>query len=115
MEREDINGHVRRMTPIFQGRMHKIGEEFDIVGDVRGMGLLGCIECRPGLSDETYAAHLQFGQRLDDACEAKGLLLRPFGNMAVFSPPLVISESEINEMFDIMEAGLAQLSEEYNA
>ncbi len=115
MEREDINGHVRRVAPLFQGRMRKIAEDYDIVGDVRGVGLLGCIECRPDLSHETYAAHLQFGERLDAACEARGLLLRPFGNMAVFSPPLIISESEINEMFDIMEAGLTTLSEEYNA
>jgi adenosylmethionine-8-amino-7-oxononanoate aminotransferase len=114
MEREDINGHVRRVAPLFQQRMRTIGETFDIVGDVRGMGLLGCIECRPDLSNDTYAAHLQFGQRLDAACEARGLLLRPFGNMAVFSPPLIMSEAQINEMFDIMEAGLAQLSEEYN-
>ena len=62
---------------------------------------------------ETYAAHLKFGQELDDACEARGLLLRPFGNMAVFSPPLVISEAEIAEMFDIMEAGLADLAPKY--
>ncbi|WP_333714513.1 aminotransferase [Yoonia sp.] len=114
MEREDINGHVRRVAPLFQQRMRTIGETYDIVGDVRGMGLLGCIECRPDLSNDTYAAHLQFGQRLDAACEARGLLLRPFGNMAVFSPPLIMSEAEINEMFDIMEAGLTQLSEEYN-
>ncbi|MEX0281188.1 MAG: aminotransferase [Arenibacterium sp.] len=115
MEREGINEHVRNVTPLFLDRIQKIGESFDIVGDVRGMGLLGCIECRPDLSDESYAAHMQFGQRLDDACEARGLLLRPYGNMAVFSPPLVISEAEINEMFDIMEAGLEQLSAEYNA
>jgi adenosylmethionine-8-amino-7-oxononanoate aminotransferase len=34
--------------------------------------------------------------------------------MAVFSPPLIITTEEIDEMFDIMEAGLTQLSAEYN-
>lgn len=115
MEREDILGHVRRVTPHFQNRLRQIGDRFDIVGDVRGDGLLGCIECRPDLEHETYDAHLQFGQKLDDACEELGLLLRPFGNMAVFSPPLVISIEEIDKMFDIMEIGLTKLSEEYNA
>ena len=115
MEREDILGHVRRVTPQFQGRLQAIKDRFDIVGDVRGAGLLGCIECKPDLARETYDAHLKFGQKLDSACEARGLLLRPFGNMAVFSPPLIISEPQIDEMFDIMEAGLEQLSGEYNA
>lgn len=91
-----------------------IKNKFDIVGDVRGKGLSGCIECRPELTKETYDAHLKFGQKLDDACEEMGLLLRPFGNMAVFSPPLIINESQIDEMFDIIEAGLEKLSAEYN-
>ncbi len=114
MESEDILGHVRRVTPQFQGRLQAIKDKFNIVGDVRGEGLLGCIECRPELAKETYDAHLKFGQKLDDACEEMGLLLRPFGNMAVFSPPLIINEAQIDEMFDIMEAGLEKLSAEYN-
>jgi len=115
MEREDILGHGRRASPNFQSRMAQIGKAFDIVGDVRGMGFLGCIECRPELSKETYAAHLQFGNKLDAACEDMGLLLRPFGNMAVFSPPLIMTKAQIDDMFDIMEAGLEKLSAEYSA
>ncbi|MEM0923338.1 MAG: aminotransferase [Pseudomonadota bacterium] len=115
MEREDILGHVRRVSPLFQGRMQALKTKFEIVGDVRGEGLLGCIECRPGLTNRSYEADLEFGQRLDEACEARGLLLRPIGNMAVFSPPLIISEAQIEEMFDIMEQGLDQLSRHYAA
>lgn len=115
MEREDILGHVRRVTPKFQKRLNAIAQRFDIVGDVRGAGLLGCIECRPELAQETYDAHVKFGQKLDDACEEMGLLLRPFGNMAVFSPPLIITEAQIDEMFDIMEMGLEKLSANYHA
>ena len=115
MEREDILGHVRRVTPHFQDRLRHIGETFDIVGDARGMGLLGCLECRLDPSNNSYARQLQFGARLDAACEDMGLLLRPFGNMAVFSPPLIITETQIDEMFDIMAAGLTRLSADYAA
>ena len=114
MEREDILGNVRRVTPHFQDRLREIGRKFDIVGDARGMGLLGCLECRPGLSNDSFAQHMQFGAKLDEACEERGLLLRPYGNMAVFSPPLIITKEQIDEMFDIMEAGLTQLSIDYN-
>lgn len=115
MEREDILGHVRKVTPLFQGRMREIKEKFEIVGDARGDGLLGCIECRPDLEKDTYSEKVKFGQKLDDACEEMGLLLRPFGNMAVFSPPLIITEEQIGDMFDIMEKGLEILSREYDA
>ena len=43
MERENIFGHVQSVAPYFQNRLKKFAE-FEIVGDVRGMGLLGCIE-----------------------------------------------------------------------
>ena len=114
MEREDILGHVRRVSPHFQGRLRRIGETYDIVGDARGMGMLGCLECRPDLTVKSYEKAMQFGQLLDDACEKRGLLLRPFGNMAVFSPPLVMTEAEIDEMFDIMEEGLKEISGGYD-
>jgi adenosylmethionine-8-amino-7-oxononanoate aminotransferase len=114
MEREDILGHVRRVTPHFEGRLRKIRETFDIVGDARGMGLLGCLECRPELEKKTFEAYMGFGQKLDDACEARGLLLRPAGNVAVFSPPLIITEAQIDDMFDIMGEGLEEISSVYN-
>ena len=42
MERENIFGHVQSVAPISKSAQEFA--EFDIVGDVRGMGLLGCIE-----------------------------------------------------------------------
>jgi len=32
--------------------------------------------------------------------------VRPLINMAVFSPPLIITRAQIDEMFDILEAAL---------
>ena len=113
IEREGILAHVRAVTPHFQARLRRLGEAFDIVGDARGMGLLGCLECRPDLHDESFASHMQFGSRLDAICEEMGLIVRPLVNMAVFSPPLIITRPQIDEMFDIMEAALDRLGAEY--
>ncbi len=105
MEREKINEHVLEVTPHFQKRLQDL-RKFDIVGDARGMGLLGCIECRA----ENLEAERQLGQMIDDACEEMGLLVRPLINMAVFSPPLIITIQQIDEMFDILERALEQVS-----
>jgi putrescine---pyruvate transaminase len=115
IEREGILEHVRAVTPHFQDRLRRLGERFDIVGDARGMGLLGCLECRPDLHDESFVMQRQFGTRLDAICEEMGLIVRPLVNMAVFSPPLIITRAQIDEMFDIMEAALERLSAEYSA
>ena len=50
---------------------------------------------------------------LDEACEKMGLLVRPLINMAVFSPPLVITKNQIDEMFDILEKAIEQVADSY--
>ncbi|MGB0504744.1 MAG: aminotransferase [Pikeienuella sp.] len=104
MEDEGILENVRAVTPQFQDRLHAL-TRFDIVGDVRGMGLLGCIEGKA----EDLEAERSLGSRIDEACEKRGLIVRPLINMAVFSPPLIITPAQIDEMFDILEAALTEV------
>jgi adenosylmethionine-8-amino-7-oxononanoate aminotransferase len=108
-EKEGILEHVREVTPHFQARLQAL-RKFNIVGDVRGMGLLGCIEGRPDNSGTGLEAERRLGTLLDEACEKRGLLVRPLINMAVFSPPLVITLAEIDEMFDILEEALTEVT-----
>ena len=102
IEHEDILGHVRAITPLFLERLHALAE-LPLVIDTRGQGLLGCIECsRSGeLADD-----VAIGARIDEECQKRGLIVRPIVNMCVISPPLVISEDEINQLFDIFEQGI---------
>jgi len=114
MERENIFGHVQSVAPYFQNRLKRFAE-FDIVGDVRGMGLLGCIEGFVSNDiDENKQLEIdyEFGSRMDKKCEAKGLIVRPLINMCVFSPPLTITIDQIGEMFDIIEESLVEVSNE---
>ena len=110
MENEGILEHVREITPYFQKRLKDL-EKYDIVGDARGMGLLGCIECVA----EDLEAERELGNKIDAACEEMGLLVRPLINMAVFSPPLIITIEQIDEMFDILEKALVQVTAEMNS
>jgi adenosylmethionine-8-amino-7-oxononanoate aminotransferase len=52
------------------------------------------------------------GSKIDEACEELGLIVRPLINMAVFSPPLIITLKQIDEMFDILEAALLKVQNE---
>lgn len=101
IEEEGILEHVKQVSPHFQQRLSALSR-YQIVGDARGMGLLGCIEGKA----EDLEAERQLGQMIDDACEERGLLVRPLINMAVFSPPLIITIEQIDEMFDILEQAL---------
>ncbi|WP_433990206.1 Putrescine--pyruvate aminotransferase (plasmid) [Pseudoseohaeicola sp. NH-UV-7] len=111
IEEEGILEHVREVTPHFQKRLHDL-IKYPIVGDVRGMGLLGCIEGRPEEDGGNLEAQRKLGALLDEACEEMGLLVRPLINMAVFSPPLIISKDQIDEMFDILEKALQKVTDD---
>ena len=111
IERDGILDHVRTVSPYFQERLAALGAS-PIVGDVRGMGLIGCIEGKP-FANSKLSDERQFGALLDAACEEMGLLVRPLINMAVFSPPLIITRDQIDEMFDILERALAKVELEF--
>jgi len=40
------------------------------------------------------------------------LIVRPLWNMCVFSPPLIITPEQIDEMFNILEQGILRTAEE---
>ncbi|MDC1293370.1 aminotransferase class III-fold pyridoxal phosphate-dependent enzyme, partial [Amylibacter sp.] len=103
-ENERILENVRNVSPHFQRRLKDL-MKYDIVGDARGMGLLGCIECKA----EDLESERSLGSKIDEACEELGLLVRPLINMAVFSPPLIITIEQIDEMFDILEAAIIKV------
>lgn len=114
IERERLLEHVRAITPQFQARLRDLARH-PIVGDVRGMGLLGCVEgtARPDLPEEKrLRIDMEFGKKVDEACEARGLIVRPLLNMCVFSPPLIITPPQIDEMFDILDAAIVEVQAE---
>ena len=110
-EREALLEHVRAVSPHFLDRLHALRES-PIVGDTRGMGLVGCVEGRFSGDGDRLALDKEFGSRIDRKCEELGLIVRPLLNMCVFSPPLVITEGQIDEMFDILEQAIHSVATE---
>ena len=108
-ESEGILDHVRQVSPHFLKRLHALRES-PIVGETRGLGLVGCVEGRLPREGDRLALDREFGQRVDQRCEELGLIVRPLVNMCVFSPPLVISEPQIDEMFDILEQAIRDVA-----
>ena len=98
-EERNIVGHVRDVAPAFQRGLQQFAGH-PIVGDVRGVGLIGAIE----LAEETKARKpfdpkRGVGAYLVRRAQEHGLILRVMGgDIIAFSPPLIITEAEIAEM-----------------
>ena len=109
IEEEGLLEHVRTVAPHFLERLHAL-RRHPIVGDTRGMGLVGCVEGRPQGPGDRFSRDLAFGARVDEVCEELGLVVRPLVNMCVFSPPLIITADEIDAMFDILDRAVGQVA-----
>jgi adenosylmethionine-8-amino-7-oxononanoate aminotransferase len=71
------------------------------------MGLMGCVQCsEKGKARGDLGRDYEIGALIDQECQKRGLILRPIINMCVFSPPLIITEAEIHQMFDILTEGI---------
>ncbi|RVD68526.1 aminotransferase [Mesorhizobium sp. M4A.F.Ca.ET.029.04.2.1] len=105
---DGVLAHAREVAPYFQARLKSL-EELPLVGEVRGMGLMACIEC---VADRESRNPLQLdkdvGKRIDAHCHELGLLVRPLINMCVMSPPLIISREQIDDMVAILREGISR-------
>ncbi len=110
MEREQMMGHAQSVGPYLQEQLHTL-EEMPLVSEVRGLGLMACVDCAiPG--QETLAAEYDFGGRIDRHCQRLGLIVRPIYSMCVMSPPLVITRDQIDQLVSILRRGIELASED---
>jgi len=100
--------YAREITPYFHEKLKAL-EELELVGEVRGMGLMACIECVADRdSHNPIRLDTEVGVRIDRHCQELGLLLRPLVHMCVMSPPLVITRAQIDTMAGILHEGISR-------
>ncbi|MBS7662850.1 aspartate aminotransferase family protein [Pseudomonas lalucatii] len=98
---EKIVERVREQTaPYLQKRLRELADH-PLVGEVRGVGLLGAIELVKDKATRTrYPSELAVGMICRGHCFDNGLIMRAVGDTMIISPPLVISKAEIDELVD---------------
>ncbi len=106
-EEDNILGHVRAVTPRFEQRLAELGEH-PLVGDARGVGLLAGLEIVADKeSKELYPATTKAAAKVSDKAMEQGLIVRAVqGDVLGICPPLIISEKEIDDLFDMLAKSL---------
>jgi 4-aminobutyrate--pyruvate transaminase len=105
-ERDDILSRVRGLIPRFQARLKALGDH-PMVGEARGLGLVGAVELvadkrSKRLFDPRHAVcpvTVGFAQE-------EGLIVRAIGDSVAICPPLVITDEELDELFDRLTRAL---------
>ena len=106
-EEQNVIGHVNRVSPRLQEGLKKFSSH-PYIGDVRGMGLIAAVELAADPASRTpFAAERGVGAYLVRRAQEHGLILRAMaGDIVAFSPPLIISDAEIDELLVRFERAL---------
>lgn len=95
----DILGHVATVAPLFQKRLAAFADH-PLVGEARGVGMIGAVELvRNKTTKRSFAPKTGIAAQAVARAQEHGVILRAMGEAVAFSPPLVITEAEIDEMF----------------
>ncbi|MBL4720472.1 MAG: aspartate aminotransferase family protein [Alphaproteobacteria bacterium] len=108
-EDRDILGHVRSVTDKFQARINAFMDH-SLVGETRAIGLIGAVQLAKNKTSRThFDASEGVGAFLQARAQEHGLIVRALPNDTVaFCPPLIITDAEIDEMFDRFEKALEE-------
>jgi len=104
--------NVRVLTPKFEAEMARLAQHPHI-GEARGIGLMGALEAVKDKATKTpFDGDLSVSERIANTCTDHGLICRPLGQAVVLCPAFIMTEPQMDEMFQKLEAALNKVFEE---
>jgi putrescine aminotransferase len=101
IERENILELVKNKTaPYLEERWKKLSDH-PLIGEARIKGLVAAIEISNNKETRgRFSSDISAGSICRDIAISNGLVMRAVGDTMIIAPPLIISESEIDELID---------------
>ncbi len=111
-EEIDVVERVRRLAPRLQQGLRERYADHPLVGEIRGVGLMAAVEL---VSDKSTGQPFDPALGVGPHCMARaverGVILRALGDSIAFSPPLIVSEAEIDQILDRFGEALRDTTE----
>jgi len=101
---EDLSilSHVENMSSIMQKGLRNF-QNHPLVGDVRGVGMIGALEfVKDKTTKESFTKEMALGPQVIKRMQNHGMIGRNLTDTIAFSPPLIISKDELDDMFTRM-------------
>ena len=86
--------------------LNALKEKHELIGDVRGKGLMCALELVSDRKTKAGAAK-DVVQRVQDVAYDAGVMVRTSGSNVIISPPLVITAEHVDRIVAALDAGLA--------
>ncbi len=107
-----IGSHVGSVGPYMQSELRRRYADHPLVGEVRGIGLIAAVELVADKASHTnFDPKAKVGARLTKLLEDNGVIGRAVANDSLcFSPPLIITRDEIDDMLTRVSKALDELT-----
>ncbi len=112
IEEHGVLGNVRERGTELESRLRGIAGRYAIVGEVRGRGLLYCLDFVDPAATGPLAADQPVGTAVQQAARRRGLLVRASPHNATLAPPLIVTAADIAEIADVFEESVAEVNEQ---
>ena len=105
IEKEHLLENAKTQGAYLMKRLQELQRKYDVIGDVRGLGLMVATEIVEDSKSKAPAVALR-DQILTEAYQ-RGLILLPCGKSTVrYIPPLIIQRDEVDEGVEILDASI---------
>ena len=111
-QERDIVGRARALTPRFQAGLKALAAH-PLVGEARGVGMVGAIEIVADKAAKSpFPPAGRGGATVLSFAHQEGLIARQMGDAIALSPPLVITEAEIDDLLARLARALDKAAEQ---
>jgi adenosylmethionine-8-amino-7-oxononanoate aminotransferase len=116
----DLVSNCREVGDYFLGRLHEL-LAYDVVGDVRGKGLMLGIEFVANrATKQPFPPEMRVSRRVEDAAFERGLVIYSctgsvdglMGDMILIAPPLIITREQVDDFMAILHAAIQDVARE---
>jgi 4-aminobutyrate aminotransferase/(S)-3-amino-2-methylpropionate transaminase len=112
MEQEKLAEKATKIGHVFDERANRWAKRWPLIGDVRGLGAMRAIELVRSADKKEPAK--EETERIVRYCYTHGLLMisaGTYGNVLRLLVPLIITDDQLNEGLDILQAAIASVAE----
>ena len=110
---ENLVSNAKKMGDYLFSSLRDAISDHPLVGDIRGRGLLGCIEMvKDKISKEQFAFEKRVGRQLYRILLEEGMVSRALVDTLVFAPAMTINKQQVDRMVSTIAKGLDRLNKQ---
>ncbi len=109
LKKKKLGDNAKKIGDYMLKRLNKIKEDYEIVGDVRGIGLMIGMELVKNKKGKKYG--IKEREKVLKETLRRGLVLLPAGKSTIrICPPLIINKKQANKGLNIIEDSIKEVS-----